>query len=83
MPPDTLLDVGHLPICPTIVTMVALEAVLNPTSDMQPFVEQLFVLEKLMVLLTYILFYEILLYNYCTLAFHYFQANDYVSFVVN
>ena len=56
MPPDTLLDVGHLPICPTIVTMVALEAVLNPTSDMQPFVDQLFVLEKLMVFLIFDLY---------------------------
>ncbi|XP_060574517.1 mediator of RNA polymerase II transcription subunit 24-like [Ruditapes philippinarum] len=59
MPPDTLLDVGHLPICPTIVTMVALEAVLNPTSDMQPFVEQLFVLEKLMKLQRPYLFCEL------------------------
>lgn len=49
-PADALLDVSHLPISPTIATMVALEAVLNPTSDMQPFVDQLFVLEKLMKL---------------------------------
>lgn len=49
MPPDILLDILHLPICPTIVTMVSLEAIMNPTSDMQPFVDQLFVLERLMV----------------------------------
>lgn len=59
MPPGALLDVGHLPICPTVITMVALEAVLNPTSDMQPFVDQLFVLEKLMKLPRPYLFCEL------------------------
>lgn len=57
VPPEALLDVSHLPICPTIATMVALEAVLNPTSDMQPFVDQLFVLEKLLVSLVYLYVY--------------------------
>lgn len=48
-PPDALLDVSQLQICPSVVTMVALEAVLNPTSDMQLFVDQLFIVEKLLV----------------------------------
>jgi len=48
-PNEALLDISHLPICPTIVTMVALEAVLSPVSDMQPFVEQLLIVEKMLV----------------------------------
>ncbi|KAL4223940.1 Mediator of RNA polymerase II transcription subunit 24 [Mactra antiquata] len=48
MPAEALLDISNLPINPTIVTMVSLEAIMNPTSDMQPFVDQLYILEKLM-----------------------------------
>ena len=46
---DPVLDVSHLPICPTIATMVIQEAILNPVADIQPFVDQLFIIEKLMV----------------------------------
>ena len=48
-PTDAVLEVTHLPICPTLVAIVTLEAVLNPTNDIQPFVDQLLVTEKLMV----------------------------------
>ena len=47
--PDAVLEVTHLPICPTLVAIVTLEAVLNPTNDIQPFVDQLLVTEKLLV----------------------------------
>ncbi|GAB1599287.1 mediator of RNA polymerase II transcription subunit 24-like isoform X5 [Argonauta hians] len=42
-----VLEVSHLSVCPTVNALVALEAVLNPTNDVQPFLEQLFVIEKL------------------------------------
>ena len=48
-PTEAVLEVTHLPICPTLVAIVTLEAVLNPTNDIQPFVDQLLVTEKLMV----------------------------------
>lgn len=42
-----VLEVSHLTVCPTVNALVALEAVLNPTNDVQPFLEQLLVIEKL------------------------------------
>lgn len=44
-----VLEVSHLTVCPTVNALVALEAVLNPTNDVQPFLEQLLVIEKLAV----------------------------------
>ncbi|XP_052248768.1 mediator of RNA polymerase II transcription subunit 24-like isoform X4 [Dreissena polymorpha] len=57
---DAVLDTSHIPICPTIVAMVAVEAVLNPNNDIQPFVDQLFIIEKLMKLKRSYLFSEVL-----------------------
>ncbi|XP_021357333.1 mediator of RNA polymerase II transcription subunit 24-like isoform X3 [Mizuhopecten yessoensis] len=50
LPTQSVLEVSHLAICPTINGLVSLEAILNPTSDVQPFVEQLCVTEKLLKL---------------------------------
>ncbi|KAL5007754.1 hypothetical protein ScPMuIL_016560 [Solemya velum] len=50
MPSEAVMDIPHLPINPTVNTLVALEAILNPTNDTQPFVEQLIVIEGLMKL---------------------------------
>ena len=46
---DPVLDTQHLPVCPTVNALVALEAVLNPNSDVQPFVDQVLMLARLMV----------------------------------
>lgn len=48
-PSQAVLEVPALPICPSIEVLVAIEAVLNPTNDIQAFVEQICVTEKLMV----------------------------------
>ncbi|XP_041367301.1 mediator of RNA polymerase II transcription subunit 24-like isoform X2 [Gigantopelta aegis] len=45
-----ILQVPHLPICPTINGLVALEVVLNPTNEMQPFVDQVLVITRLLKL---------------------------------
>ncbi|WAQ95065.1 MED24-like protein [Mya arenaria] len=58
--PDAVLDVSSMPICSTIVTMVMQEAILNPTSDIQPFVDQLFIIEKLVKCKRSYLFCEVL-----------------------
>ena len=46
---EPVLDTPHLPVCPTINALVALEAILNPNSDVQPFVDQVLMLARLMV----------------------------------
>lgn len=51
-----VLEVSHLTVCPTVNALVALEAVLNPTNDVQPFLEQLLVIEKLAVSCIFYLF---------------------------
>ncbi|KAL8611936.1 hypothetical protein ACOMHN_034065 [Nucella lapillus] len=45
---EPVLDTPHLPVRPTINALVALEAVLNPNSDVQPFVDQVLMLARLM-----------------------------------
>lgn len=49
LPNKALCDVTHLGICPAINSLVTLEAILNPTSDVQPFIDQLCVSERLLV----------------------------------
>ena len=48
-PSQAVLEVNTLPICPSVSVLIAMEAILNPTNDVQPFVEQIGVTEKLMV----------------------------------
>jgi hypothetical protein len=48
-PSQAILEINTLPICPSINVLVAMEAILNPTNDIQPFVEQICVTERLMV----------------------------------
>ncbi|KAK7109542.1 mediator of RNA polymerase II transcription subunit 24-like [Littorina saxatilis] len=48
VPGEPVLDTSHLPVSPTINALVALEAVLNPNSDVQPFVDQVLMLVRLM-----------------------------------
>ncbi|XP_076472709.1 mediator of RNA polymerase II transcription subunit 24-like [Babylonia areolata] len=57
---EPVLDTPHLPVCPTINALVALEAVLNPNSDVQPFVDQVLMLARLMKLGRPQLFLEML-----------------------
>ncbi|GFO38056.1 hypothetical protein PoB_006456100 [Plakobranchus ocellatus] len=47
---ETVLEVIHAPIIPTINGIVALEAILNPSSDLQPFVDQVLMVSRLMKL---------------------------------
>lgn len=49
LPSQPLCEVSHVGIYPTINTLVTLEAVLNPSSDVQPFIDQLCVSERLLV----------------------------------
>lgn len=49
IPGDPVLQTPHLPVCPTVNALVVLEAVLNPNSDVQPFVDQVLMLARLMV----------------------------------
>ena len=49
LPSQALCEVSNLGICPTINTLVTLEALLNPSSDVQPFTDQLCVSERLLV----------------------------------
>ncbi|XP_064613745.1 mediator of RNA polymerase II transcription subunit 24-like isoform X2 [Liolophura sinensis] len=42
-----VLDLSDQPVCSSLNGLVSLEAVLNPTNNIQPFVEQLFVIKKL------------------------------------
>lgn len=49
MPLEPVLHAPHLPVCPTLNALVALEAVLNSNSDVQPFVDQILMLARLMV----------------------------------
>lgn len=46
---EPVLRVPHLPICPTLNALVSLEAVLNSTNEVQPFVDQILVIARLMV----------------------------------
>ena len=46
---EAVLEVVHAPIIPTINGLVALEAVLNQSSDLQPFVDQVLMVSRLMV----------------------------------
>ncbi|KAL3832581.1 hypothetical protein ACJMK2_024214 [Sinanodonta woodiana] len=50
IPSEPVFELPHLPLCPTVNTMAVMEAVLNPTNDVQPFVDQLFVIERLLKL---------------------------------
>ncbi|KAK7489537.1 hypothetical protein BaRGS_00019171 [Batillaria attramentaria] len=45
---EAVLETPHLPICPTMNSLVALEALLNPNSDVQPFVDQILMLARAM-----------------------------------
>ncbi|RUS89587.1 hypothetical protein EGW08_002605, partial [Elysia chlorotica] len=47
---EAVLEVIHAPIIPTINGLVALEAVLNTSSDIQPFVDQVLMVSRLMKL---------------------------------
>ncbi|XP_067650609.1 mediator of RNA polymerase II transcription subunit 24-like isoform X2 [Haliotis asinina] len=47
---EPVLRVPHLPICPTLNALVSLEAVLNSTNEVQPFVDQILVIARLMKL---------------------------------
>ncbi|GFR93486.1 mediator of RNA polymerase II transcription subunit 24 [Elysia marginata] len=47
---EAVLEVIHAPIIPTINGLVALEAVLNTSSDIQPFVDQVLMISRLMKL---------------------------------
>lgn len=49
-PSQAILEINTLPICPSINVLVAMEAILNPTNDILPFVEQICVTERLMKL---------------------------------
>lgn len=60
LPSQPLCEVSHLGIYPTINTLVTLEAVLNPSSDVQPFIDQLCVSERLLHLPRPSLYCEIL-----------------------
>lgn len=53
---EAVLEAAHLPLCPTLNALVALEAVLNPNSDVQPFVDQVLMLARLMVRSAYYFF---------------------------
>ncbi|XP_048736976.1 mediator of RNA polymerase II transcription subunit 24-like isoform X2 [Ostrea edulis] len=59
LPNKALCDVTHLGICPAINSLVTLEAILNPTSDVQPFIDQLCVSERLLQLSRPFLYCEI------------------------
>ncbi|XP_076094612.1 mediator of RNA polymerase II transcription subunit 24-like isoform X1 [Mytilus galloprovincialis] len=59
-PSQAVLEVTTLPICPSISVLVAIEAILNPTNDIQPFVEQISVTEKLMKLTRPYLYSELI-----------------------
>lgn len=50
LPVEAVLETPHLPICPTLNSLVALEALLNPTSDVTPFVDQILMLARVMKL---------------------------------
>ncbi|XP_061198259.1 mediator of RNA polymerase II transcription subunit 24-like isoform X2 [Saccostrea echinata] len=60
LPSQALCEVSHLGICPTINTLVTLEAILNPTSDVQPFIDQLCVSERVLHLPRPFLYCEII-----------------------
>lgn len=47
---EAVLDIVHSPIYPTINGLVTLEAILNSSSDIQPFVDQVLVVSRLMKL---------------------------------
>lgn len=49
-PSQAILEINTLPICPSVNVLVSMEAILNPTNDIQPFVEQICVTERLMKL---------------------------------
>ncbi|XP_063421837.1 mediator of RNA polymerase II transcription subunit 24-like isoform X2 [Mytilus trossulus] len=59
-PSQAVLEVTTLPICPSISVLVAIEAILNPTNDIQPFAEQISVTEKLMKLTRPYLYSELI-----------------------
>ena len=44
-----LLDISGYPLAMSVNILVALEAALNPTNDVQPFVDQLITIEKMQV----------------------------------
>ncbi|XP_022343431.2 mediator of RNA polymerase II transcription subunit 24-like isoform X1 [Crassostrea virginica] len=60
LPSQALCEVSNLGICPTINTLVTLEALLNPSSDVQPFTDQLCVSERLLHLPRSTLYTEII-----------------------
>lgn len=45
---EAVLETPHVPVLPTINALVALEAILNSNSDVQPFVDQVLMLSRLM-----------------------------------
>ncbi|KAK6967557.1 mediator of RNA polymerase II transcription subunit 24-like isoform X2 [Biomphalaria glabrata] len=47
---EPVLEITNSPICPTINSLVVLEAILNSSSDIQPFVDQVLVVSRLMKL---------------------------------
>ncbi|XP_025096611.1 mediator of RNA polymerase II transcription subunit 24-like isoform X2 [Pomacea canaliculata] len=59
VPLEPVLHAPHLPVCPTLNALVALEAVLNSNSDVQPFVDQILMLARLMKISRPLLFLEI------------------------
>ena len=46
---EPLIDISHQPLNVSLNGVLTLEAVLNPTNDIQPFVEQILVIEQLQV----------------------------------
>ncbi|KAK3092255.1 hypothetical protein FSP39_000388 [Pinctada imbricata] len=57
---QAIFDVTDMSICHTVNAMIAMEAVLCPTNDIQPFVEQIRVTERLLKLSRPYLFCEML-----------------------
>lgn len=49
IPMEPVLEVVHAPIYPTINGLVSLEAVMTTSSDIQPFVDQVLLVSRLMV----------------------------------
>ena len=48
---SSMLDISHQPVNITINSLLTLEAVLNPTNPIEPFVEQILVVQATQVLM--------------------------------
>ncbi|KAH9525538.1 Mediator of RNA polymerase II transcription subunit 24 [Bulinus truncatus] len=73
--PESVLEIVNSPICPTINCLVVLEAILNSSSDIQPFVDQILVVSRLMKLPTPQLCLEI--FRACFMGF--VDTNDFAE----